>query len=253
PHPFPTRRSSDLVEAVRGVPGAERLGRAGQGHGAGALGECRPDTGRVPVAANSPVSAGQRDGSRGAAVHRHVRGGNGRGVRDEDSGITDRDGASRQGEVRGGERSGRSRPILNGEDVAPPKTVRGHGEGHRAAARGGPESDRMELAIREGREGHRLRCRRIEDDGPGTGGPVGGDAPIVRTPAAWMIPPPTAKSKTPMATVPDHPVVLSEDIAAFRSTVTVPPPEFASKNTGLEAFGTEQPFTPPDEEDQCVV
>src|SRR5439155_1152372 len=53
--------------------------------------------------------------------------------------------------------------------------------------------------------------------------------------------------------VPDHPVVLSEDIAAFRSTVTVPPPEFASKNTGLEAFGTEQPFTPPDEEDQCVV
>ena len=56
-----------------------------------------------------------------------------------------------------------------------------------------------------------------------------------------------------MATVPDHPVVLSEDIAAFRSTVTVPPPEFASKNTGLEAFGTEQPFTPPDEEDQCVV
>src|SRR5207253_2805141 len=83
--------------------------------------------------------------------------------------------------------------------------------------------------------------------------PFAVDAPIVRTPAAWMIPPPTAKSKTPMATVPDHPVVLSEDIAAFRSTVTVPPPEFASKNTGLEAFGTEQPFTPPDEEDQCVV
>jgi len=37
---------------------------------------------------------------------------------------------------------------------------------------------------------------------------------------------------------PGHPVVLKEDIAAFRSTVTIPPPSFASKNTGLEAFGT---------------
>src|SRR6267143_612903 len=83
--------------------------------------------------------------------------------------------------------------------------------------------------------------------------PIAADAPIVRTPAAWMIPPLTAKSNAPMATVPAHPVVLNEDIAAFRSTVTVPPPEFASKNTALDAFGTEQPFAPPDEEDQCVV
>src|SRR5437660_1350917 len=63
----------------------------------------------------------------------------------------------------------------------------------------------------------------------------------------------TAKSNTPMTTVPAHPVVLREDNAAFRSTETVPLPEFASKNTGLEAFGTEHPFTPPEEEDQCAV
>src|SRR5712691_6125323 len=83
--------------------------------------------------------------------------------------------------------------------------------------------------------------------------PLAADAPIVRTPAAWVIAPLTAKSNTPMAIIPAHPVVLIEDIAAFRLTVTVPPPEFASKNTGLEAFGAEQPFTPPEEEDQCVV
>src|SRR5947208_13986845 len=65
--------------------------------------------------------------------------------------------------------------------------------------------------------------------------PFAVDAPIVRTPAAWMIPPPTAKSKTPMATVPDHPVVLSEDIAAFRSTVTVPPPERSEERRVGEA------------------
>src|SRR6266550_3791431 len=79
------------------------------------------------------------------------------------------------------------------------------------------------------------------------------DAPIVSVPAAWVIAPLTTKSNTPMTTVPAHPVVLKEDIAAFRSTVTIPPPEFASKNTGLEAFGIEHPFTPPEEEDQCVV
>src|SRR5437660_10477218 len=83
--------------------------------------------------------------------------------------------------------------------------------------------------------------------------PFAVDAPIVRTPAAWMIPPPTAKSKTPMATVPDHPVALSEDIAAFRSPVTVPPPEIASKTTGVEASGTDQPCNRPDEEDRAVV
>src|SRR5437762_13606937 len=74
--------------------------------------------------------------------------------------------------------------------------------------------------------------------------PFAGDAPIGRTPAAWMIPPPTAKSKTPMATVPDHSVVLSVDIAAFRPTVPVPPPVLRSKHTGLEAFGTDQRFPP---------
>jgi hypothetical protein len=83
--------------------------------------------------------------------------------------------------------------------------------------------------------------------------PVAADAPIVMVPPAWTIEPLTAKSNTPMAMIPAHPVVLSEDIAAFRSTATVPPPEFASKKTELEAFGAEQPFTPPDEDDQCVV
>src|SRR6266566_7338314 len=83
--------------------------------------------------------------------------------------------------------------------------------------------------------------------------PVPADAPIVRVPAAWMIAPLTATSNTPIMTVTADPVVLREDNAAFRSTETVPPPEFASKNTGLEAFGVEHPFTPPEEEDQCVV
>src|SRR5437016_6169692 len=83
--------------------------------------------------------------------------------------------------------------------------------------------------------------------------PLPADAPMVSVPAACMIAPLTAKSNTPMTTVPVHPVVLREDKAAFRSMETVPPPEFASKNTGLEAFGTEHPFTPPEEEDQCAV
>ena len=83
--------------------------------------------------------------------------------------------------------------------------------------------------------------------------PLPADAPMVSVPAACMIAPLTAKSNSPMTTVPAHPVVFREDNAAFRSTETVPPPEFASKNTGLEAFGTEHPFTPPEEEDQCAV
>src|SRR5438552_17609468 len=68
--------------------------------------------------------------------------------------------------------------------------------------------------------------------------PLPADAPIVRVPAAWMIAPLTAKSDTPMTTVPAHPVVLREDDAAFRSTEPAPPPEYASKNRGLEAVGT---------------
>src|SRR2546427_11232918 len=73
--------------------------------------------------------------------------------------------------------------------------------------------------------------------------PLPADAPIVSVPAAWMIAPLTAKSNTPITTVPAQPVVFREDNAAFRSTETVPPPELASKNTGLEACGTEHPFT----------
>ena len=83
--------------------------------------------------------------------------------------------------------------------------------------------------------------------------PFAVDAPMVRVPDAWTIGPLTVKSKTPIATVPVQPVESSEDMRALRSTVTVPPPELASKNTALEPFGMEQPFTPPEEEDQWVV
>src|SRR5438309_12019914 len=76
--------------------------------------------------------------------------------------------------------------------------------------------------------------------------PLSSDAPIVSGPAAWMIAPLTAKLNTPITTVPAQPVVLREDNTASRSTETVPPPEFASKNTGLEAVVTEHPFTPPE-------
>src|SRR2546429_1041967 len=79
--------------------------------------------------------------------------------------------------------------------------------------------------------------------------PLPADAPMVSVPAACMIAPLTAKSNSPMTTVPAHPVVFREDNAAFRSTETVPPPEFASKNTGVAALGPEPPCTPPQEEE----
>src|SRR2546430_10401017 len=79
------------------------------------------------------------------------------------------------------------------------------------------------------------------------------EAPIEMIPAACVMLPFTPRSKDPIAIVPVHPVVLSETAAAFRLIVTVPPPEFASKKTGLEALGTEHPFTPPDESAQWAV
>src|SRR2546427_9336107 len=72
-------------------------------------------------------------------------------------------------------------------------------------------------------------------------------------PAAWRMSPLTARSNDPIAIVPVHPAVLSEAAATFRLIVTAPPPEFASKKTGLEEFGTEHPFTPPDESAQWLV
>src|SRR5438093_11000208 len=79
------------------------------------------------------------------------------------------------------------------------------------------------------------------------------EAPIEMIPAACVMLPFTPRSKDPIPIVPVHPVVLSETAAAFRSIVTVPPPEFASKKTGLEELGTEHPFAPPDESAQWAV
>src|SRR2546422_11627524 len=73
------------------------------------------------------------------------------------------------------------------------------------------------------------------------------EASIEMIPAACVMLPFTPRSKDPIAIVPVHPVVLSETAAAFRSIVTVPPPEFASKKTGVEELATEHPVTPPDE------
>src|SRR3989442_4547111 len=72
-------------------------------------------------------------------------------------------------------------------------------------------------------------------------------------PAAWIMSPLTARSNDPIAIVPVHPVVLSEAAAPFRLIATLPPPELASKKTGFEEFGTEHPFTPPDESAQWPV
>jgi hypothetical protein len=79
------------------------------------------------------------------------------------------------------------------------------------------------------------------------------DAPIVRTPEACVTEPPTAKLNAPIAIVPVHPVVSREANAAFASTVTIPPPEFRSKKTELAPLGTEHPFVPPEDADQCAV
>src|SRR2546421_13104007 len=76
--------------------------------------------------------------------------------------------------------------------------------------------------------------------------PLPADAPIVRVPAAWMIAPLPAKSHTPVPTAPAQPVGLRGDNPGSRTTETVPPPEFASAHTGLEAFGTQPPFTAPE-------
>src|SRR6267143_2186035 len=88
---------------------------------------------------------------------------------------------------------------------------------------------------------------------PVTVSPTPDDAPTVRTPDACVTRPPTAKLKVPIATVPVHPVVSREVSEAFASTVTMPPPEFASKKTGVAAPGTEHPLFPPEDEAQCVV
>ena len=79
------------------------------------------------------------------------------------------------------------------------------------------------------------------------------EAPIEMIPAAWTMSPLTARSNDPIAIVPAHPVVFSEVAATFRVIVTVPPPEFASKKTGFEEFGTEHPFAPPVESAQWAV
>src|SRR6266581_2348799 len=79
------------------------------------------------------------------------------------------------------------------------------------------------------------------------------EAPIEMIPAAWIMLPLTARSNDPIAIVPVHPVVSSEATATFRLFVADPPPEFGSKKTGFEEFGTEHPFTPPDESAQWPV
>jgi hypothetical protein len=76
------------------------------------------------------------------------------------------------------------------------------------------------------------------------------EAPMEMVPAAWAMSPLTAKSNVPRAIVPAHPVVANEDIAALRFTVTIPPPELASKNTALEPLGAAHPLGPPDESAQ---
>src|SRR3989475_5167231 len=86
--------------------------------------------------------------------------------------------------------------------------------------------------------------------GPVAVRPAFEEAPIETIPAAWIMSPLTARSNDPIAIVPVHPVVLSEAAATFRLIVAVPPPEVASKKTGFEEFGTEHPFTPPDESAQ---
>ena len=62
---------------------------------------------------------------------------------------------------------------------------------------------------------------------------------MVIVPAAWVNAPPlVVKSFVPIAMVPIVLAVESnEAIVAFTSTVTVPTPEFASKNTLLEEVG----------------
>jgi hypothetical protein len=79
------------------------------------------------------------------------------------------------------------------------------------------------------------------------------EAPIVMIPVACTMSPLTAKSKVPIAIVPAQPVVFKEAMPAFWPTVTVPPPEFASKNTGLDGVGTAHPPKPPDEGAQWKV
>jgi hypothetical protein len=88
---------------------------------------------------------------------------------------------------------------------------------------------------------------------PVTMRPSPDDAPIVKLPEACVTEPPTAKLNVPTTSVPVHPVVFKEANTAFALTVTMPPPEFASRRTGLEPPGTEHPFVPPEVEDQCDV
>src|SRR5207249_10403935 len=79
------------------------------------------------------------------------------------------------------------------------------------------------------------------------------EAPIEMIPAACVMLAFTPRSKDPMAIVTVHPVELRETAAAFRSIVTVPPPDIASKKTAREELGTEHPSTPPDESAQWAV
>ena len=76
---------------------------------------------------------------------------------------------------------------------------------------------------------------------------------MVIVPAACVTAPPlTLKSFVPIAMVPMVEAVESKEaIVAFTSTVTVPTPELASKNTPLDALGAVPWLAPPLVEAQC--